>query len=611
MYTSADQKWSYINLADFRSSSCFPPFAYGYLWFSLFISIAVYGVDTFTAVSLLAFDEWAGAIEPKVKLSISKWVFSACIIASFVNLGFEYIRAWRVMKRGNVAECYLDSLAVRLESIRMGRGQGWRRFLVFTELTKSKKGAEYIALFTYFSFQSWIRVLVCSGPRQVINALTLYALYDSNLADKEASSVDGSIMGAFKNFGSLATENYQQALVMAGMAFTFVVWAFSLVFLIFAIFFYLVFLWHWIPRADGGLAGYCERKVNKALVKIVTKKVNKAIQREETEKFKAEQKMAKKAGEKAPLERQATLPTIPSVAGVDGDKLPEMPTLVRTDTISTLPPYASRPGTPGSFELSSMDQKRPFPTRTGTMSSSTTYSSRAPLVAGASDMGNSPLSPAASVPSVDLASYPPMRPGTAASNRSFSRPNPSLGHMPTNSSSSLAANRRPSDPNFFGPSRYTETPANAGDNMPFPTPVRSPTTSSVGGYNRPPMPQIGMSRPPPMSRTQYDSFSGSDGRASPAPSAYSTRSGPGLPRNPASGSMNSPGPYQAYQPNRSATNPLPPRGPQTPTMRNMTAPVPPRQPTGNYIGHQQQGSQGSYNHYDYDYDREGRRDRRY
>jgi hypothetical protein len=62
----------------------------------------------------------------------------------------------RVMKRGNVAECYLDDLAVRLECIRMGKGQGWRRFLVFAELTKSKKGAEYIALFTYFSLQGML-----------------------------------------------------------------------------------------------------------------------------------------------------------------------------------------------------------------------------------------------------------------------------------------------------------------------------------------------------------------------------------------------------------------------------------------------------------------------
>jgi hypothetical protein len=59
----------------------------------------------------------------------------------------------RVMRRGAVAESFLDSLAVRLQCIRLGKGRGYRRFLVFAELTKSKKGAEYVALFTYFSFQ--------------------------------------------------------------------------------------------------------------------------------------------------------------------------------------------------------------------------------------------------------------------------------------------------------------------------------------------------------------------------------------------------------------------------------------------------------------------------
>lgn len=119
----------------------------------LIISIAVYGVDTFTAVNLLVFNKWSGEIDPAIDFEISKWIFSICIIASFVNLGFEQLRAMRVMKRGNIAECYLDNIAVRLESIRLGKRQGYRRFLVFAELTKSKKGGQYIALFTYFSFQ--------------------------------------------------------------------------------------------------------------------------------------------------------------------------------------------------------------------------------------------------------------------------------------------------------------------------------------------------------------------------------------------------------------------------------------------------------------------------
>lgn len=144
---------SWQSLNDFKSTSCIEPFAYAYLWGSLIVSVAVYGVDTFTAVNLIAFDKWAGSIEPKVPLNISKWIFSGCIILSWLNLAYEHIRAARVMRRGAVAESYLDSLAVRIQSIRVGKGRGWRRFLVFAELTKSKKGAEYVALFTYFSFQ--------------------------------------------------------------------------------------------------------------------------------------------------------------------------------------------------------------------------------------------------------------------------------------------------------------------------------------------------------------------------------------------------------------------------------------------------------------------------
>ena len=148
-----DHKWDYINLADFKAKGCGPGFIYGYLWFSLFLSIAVYSIDSFTAVNLLAFNTWSSKIEPAIPFNVSKWIFSICIIASFVNLAYEGVRAVRVMRRRNVAECYMDSLAARWESIRPGKAQGWRRFLVFAELTKSKKGAEYIALFTYFSLQ--------------------------------------------------------------------------------------------------------------------------------------------------------------------------------------------------------------------------------------------------------------------------------------------------------------------------------------------------------------------------------------------------------------------------------------------------------------------------
>ncbi|KAG6012083.1 hypothetical protein E4U54_007741 [Claviceps lovelessii] len=418
----ADQKWDYINLQDFKAKGCGPGFAYAYLWLMLVISTAVYAVDSFTAVNLLAFNRWSSKIEPAIPFDVSKWIFSICILLSFVNLAFEGFRAIRVMCRNNVAECFLDSLAARWESIRLGRGQGWRRFLVFAELTKSKKGSEYVALFTYFSFQSWIRVIFCSGPRQVVNALTLRSVYQTKLAPT-ATSVDGAILGFFDKIKVLASEDYRQAVILSGMCFTFVVWVFSAVFLLMAVLFYVFFLFHWIPQADGGLTGYCERKVNKKLLRIVTTKVNKALAKGQANRLKAELEIAKRNGEKAPhLERAATLPTLPNVQGGDVEHgLSRTATMGRDEEMSQmgpLPVYTSRPGSPGTFELGSLGGRHPMQ-RAATAGSTSSFSSRGPLTSAAADMAycQRPRSPIPSLPDISFAS------GIASSNNS----NPSTG----------------------------------------------------------------------------------------------------------------------------------------------------------------------------------------
>ncbi|KAL6404825.1 hypothetical protein AUP68_11656 [Ilyonectria robusta] len=626
---TADQRWEYINLKDFKAKGCGTVFAYIYLWFMLIISIAVYAVDSFTAVNLLAFNRWSGGIDPAINIDISKWIFSICIILSFLNLGYEGIRAIKVIRRGNVAECYMDSLAVRWESIRLGSGLGFRRFLVFAELTKSKKGAEYIALFTYFSFQSWIRVIICSGPRQVINAFTIKAVYDAKLA-ATSDSVGGSITAFFQKIKDLAESDYRQALTLSGMCFTLVIWVFSALFLLAAVLFWLFFLWHWIPSADGGLSGYCSRKVTKTLMKIVTKTVNKALAREEANRLKAEFKAAKKNGEKPPMERIATLPTLPNVGPTDDDKIPSMPMLGRNDTMATLPAYSSRPGTPGGVELSNMDQKRtppsrtatgmsnasypsrPAPSRTGTMASNasypprpapsrtgtgvsnSSYSSRAPLISTASEMGyGRPPSPTPQVPNLDYDGYPQSQPTMPNSHGNFGPQAPFRPMLSTSSGD-----------------RFTETPAPMrGETLPFPPPARAPSARPMDSYSQSGGSFVSSPISAPAQRS-YEAYNPDgqtspvnsnwggqqramdqpmrnatappqpDGRASPAPTVNSNWGGQQRPIN---------------QPMRSATAPLQPDGRASPAptvnsnwggqqrpmnqpMRSATGPLPPRGP---------------------------------
>ncbi|CAH0018523.1 unnamed protein product [Clonostachys rhizophaga] len=392
---SADQKWDYINLNDFKARGCGPGFAYFWLWLLLFISVAVYALDSFTAVNLLILNKWSSKIRPGIPFQYSKWIFSGCILLSFINFAYEAWRAVRVIKRNNVAESYLDPLAVRWESIRMGSGQGWKRFLVFAELTKGQKGAEYAALFTYFSLQSWIRVLICSGPRQVINAFTFRDVYVSKLDVSDQNAGNG-FLKFWEKIGALANEDYQQALMLGAMAFTFVVWVFTLIFFLTAVIIYFTFLCHWIPRADGGLVGYCERKVNSRLKKVVTAKVNRALAKGQQQLMKEEYVTVQK-GDKPVLQRVATLPTLPNVGPISPDALPTMPSLQRSDTVT----YSE--SSEGIEMTNSIGHNRPVPSRSGT------GQSRAPLLDAAAEMGQGP----------PLSSFqPPTRRPTVQSNYS-------------------------------------------------------------------------------------------------------------------------------------------------------------------------------------------------
>ena len=430
---------------------------------------------------------------------------------------------------------------------------------------------------------AWIRIIFCQGPRQVVNALTLYSVFKAKLDPTQAADVGSTILTFFKNIGILAQEEHQQAVILSGMLFTLIIWIFAALSLILATLFYVLFLWHYIPNRDGGLSGYCERKINGRLSKIVSVKVNKAIEEEERKRQKADAKAAKK-GEKPTYGRQATLPTL---FDAKDDKLPNMPMLNRNDTMTTLPAYSSRPGTPSgqptlpAFELDQLDQKRPLPSRSVTGSSAmsnTSFASNAPLMGNASDMGYGRSgSPAPSLPPLDTNGFPiaPQRTMTGSSNNSQWNRGPPSG--PPRMPSAMSGDNR----------GYTQSPVSYMDSPSGRSPPgistlngggvpRSPLRQdSVDSYGRPlpravgelsgrsntpagPAPSMGR-------RTPFD-----QGRNSPAPGSEYGRSSPapGMgPRSPANGA------YTPYNPSmRSASSATGPASTPAPQYRNMTDP---------------------------------------
>lgn len=384
----------------------------------LLVSIAVYGVDTFTAVNLLAFSHWSGRVEPAIPFRISRWIFAVCILVSFALLIYRWMLAIRAMRSGSITRSYLDPLAVRVQCFRVftKQGRGWKRFLVFAELTKSKKGAEYVALYAYFSFQFWMNTVFADGPRQVLNAITLWSVVQADLlpGGKNAPKDNGTseALQFFNNVKILAEENNLQAVVLFGMLFTLVVWVLSVLKLASAVVLYLIFLFHHIPSADGSLKAYCRRKISTRLTRIVRKKVDKALATGFTLQDRAPTQPSLAGGD--------TKPTLPSLPSVEADKTPAVTTLSRSTTQTTLPPYtrSNSTATEKVPSLPSLDfDSKPPLTRTTTQSS---MSESASLTGNAAVMGYSPLDrqnmPLPRVPPLPT-NMPPSRTNTAQSRR--------------------------------------------------------------------------------------------------------------------------------------------------------------------------------------------------
>lgn len=550
----------------------------------LFVSISIYAVDTFTAINLLFFDKWAGQIEPSIPFSISRWIFTGCIILSFVLLIYRWIRAVRVIKQGGVAKSYLDPLAVRLQSIRMGElGKGYKRFLVFAELTKSRKGADYVALFAYFSFEAWLRIIFAEGPRAVVNGMTLYSVTRLNLVptgEHAAPEGHSPVAQFFVNIGVMADKDTLQAVVLFGMLWTCFIWILEAISLAVSVILYLLFLWHHIPSEDGGLSNYCRKKINRRMERIVKVKVDTALKKENELRARQDAQAAR-AG--VGIKKQ---PTLPNMDGAD-ILLP----LSRTTTMTTLPEYVSRPGTArlsdenvGPVPPMPDVKGRPGPNRVMTHTSEASvasFSSNAPLMGAAGDMGYT-SSPGA----WDGRPGPPGRSMTGQySQMSFSAAGPpttqSGRHTPgsyplepiarTGTGMSGHLPRRPSDNDHgfgYAPDR-SRTPSME---RPYDMPGHRMPANASNPYF-PPIPETGRNSP---------AFGGPPRSQSRGPPERSFTSGPGptLPRIQTSGSDifgRSP-PDRSFTPVGEPTLPrMPPSGPGdggyrafTPGARSMT-----------------------------------------
>ena len=243
-----------------------------------------------------------------------------------------------------------------------------------------------------------MRICFAEGPRQAINALTLYSVMRADLvptgshAAKDGHSPIGQF---FVNVKILAGTEKEQAAILFGMLFTLVIWVFSALSLMLAVIFYIVFLWHHIR--EGSLSKYCRRKIDSRLHKIVMIKVNKALEKDIKVRGKQEGNGSGPSKLDEHVKRQPTLPNL--LSGPPQDT----PPISRQTTQTEFSPFDSRPSTPVNNQSANTLPREPTipnvfataqrpqpPSRATTQSSlrsNMSYGDDVPLMASAGAMG--------------------------------------------------------------------------------------------------------------------------------------------------------------------------------------------------------------------------------
>ncbi|KAH8106112.1 hypothetical protein BXZ70DRAFT_918290 [Cristinia sonorae] len=260
-----DHKFDFVDTREFRDNSAGMRFKYMWLYIIILKDLLVYVSDIFTAVTMLSTDSWSNAIFEScppteengcvyIPFNIGKWLFFGCIIFSFLLLAYEGHKAKKIIASRDISYAFTNVMANNYYSLR-----SYDHFCFFNHISDSTKRMDDFAFFVFFTFKSWKRLLLADGPRQSINALTLYAF----ILSKQSDDTDWWDIKIYFTGNSFVTT----ALTIT-TAFTVLVFAGSLLLLLIAGVCYIPLLCH----IQGNLKEYCCHKVDKRITEIIKRR---------------------------------------------------------------------------------------------------------------------------------------------------------------------------------------------------------------------------------------------------------------------------------------------------------------------------------------------------
>ncbi|KAJ3373994.1 hypothetical protein HDU91_000050 [Kappamyces sp. JEL0680] len=220
----------------------------------------------------------------------------ASLFASFILLAFEWRKAQKIIKSRDISYAFTSEVAYSYYTIR-----SYPHYCFFSQIQNSRKPVDVLAFWVYFKFKGWKRLILAEFPRQFLNALVVYDLFNTSLASHNHNLFE-SIQGMFYDSSNPKANSPEKIIYLSLQCITITIWLISALGLLIAFFIYIPLL----CNIRGNLKEYCVHKVDKRIAEILKRKTRKRLQ----DVRKQEQERIENGGGSSSTLNQPTLPQI-------------------------------------------------------------------------------------------------------------------------------------------------------------------------------------------------------------------------------------------------------------------------------------------------------------
>lgn len=149
-----DHKFDYIDIDEYRSSSCGVRFKYFLIYLLTFRSVFTFISDILTVTFLYMYrgNGTEGSVlknlNNDVVISIAPYVYLGCLVMSVLLFFYDCHKSYKIIKSREISFAFTNAMAFRYYSIRW-----YSYFCFFERITHMQKSKDQMALFVYFSLK--------------------------------------------------------------------------------------------------------------------------------------------------------------------------------------------------------------------------------------------------------------------------------------------------------------------------------------------------------------------------------------------------------------------------------------------------------------------------